>query len=479
MRKSLAYALATMLLGCGADGGSELPSFEDFSDGKFDTGYVGNRAAELDATITGTVRVPQPGKTAAELEALAAKLRATPGDYELGPITMQVTEQIKYARNALKREHFDLNLEGGSPTFSRVAVENGALVLDYQVKVESLVKYKELEAQGLSIEDLVGKTVDARLPLAPEGLFARIGAKCATDPDSGAAVPEADVQEHNLFFYFDPARTGCPLGDADLTTVRYAVATSADAPTVFPEYDRLVADGKITMVAIFGQIEHGTLSDFDWGFRSFKTFSRAFESRGFRKVETFPGNRGHKLARTYEGGLTVEVTMYTPVDFADSVPKETSSAKFREAMRTNEVVYYNGHAFYGSLDVLNSRDAYPEGVYQVVFMDACWSYAYYTKQVFRNRATAADPNGWADVDVVNNTEPGITGSEETAAILYDNLFKGAQAVAQGKSARLYSWNKMIEYMNVSAEERAAERGGDHPDPEIYGVSGVRANAFQP
>ena len=156
---------------------------------------------------------------------------------------------------------------------------------------------------------------------------------------------------------------------------------------------------------------------------------------------------------------------------------ETANELFRSAMKRNEIVYYNGHAFYGSLTVLDEPTAYPADTYQIIFMDACWSYAYYTKQVFRNKATEADPLGWALVDVVNNTEPGITGSETTAAILYDNLFKGAATVRRGGDASLYSWNNMIKYMNEHAQRRADARGENNP--EIYGVSGVRTNAFKP
>jgi hypothetical protein len=176
----------------------------------------------------------------------------------------------------------------------------------------------------------------------------------------------------------------------------------------------------------------------------------------------------------------VSITILTPVQFADDVPREQANEVFRSAMRANEIVYYNGHAFYGSLTVLDDPSAYPADTYQIVFMDACWSYAYYTKQIFQNRVTAMDATGHALVDVVNNTEPGITGSEHTAAILWDNVFKGAAAVRSNADATIYSWNNLIKYMNDHAEERARLRSAsNHPNPEIYGASGVRSNAWQP
>ncbi len=484
LSRLLSLLLPAALAGCAMDAApedfsdEELPAFEDFA-GKDDTGYVGNRAVELEATLRGRVRVMVPGKTAAELETLAGELRADPQSWEHRDITEQVSEQVKYARNSLKAERLNLNLEGGAPTFSEITVIEGGLEIAYSLAVESLVKFKDLESQGLRASDLVGRQITARLPLVPQGLFERAGATCATDPDTMMPPDAHDLGAHNLFYYWDPSRAGCRIGEAELVTAEYKIESSLDSPNVYPEYDQLVADGRIDMGVIFGQIEHGELKRNDWGFISFNDLTRAFTNKGFRIVERFPENRGHRLEKTMQGRLVVSITMYTPVGFADNVPRDEASTRFRDAIRASEIFYYNGHAFYGSLDVLDDPSAYPAGRYQILFMDACWSYAYYTKQIFRNRATATDADGYALTDVINNTEPGITGSELTAAILYDNIFKGAEAVRRGRDASLYSWNNLIKYMNDHAELRARRRSSDHPDPEIYGASGVRTNRWQP
>ncbi len=469
--------------GAGAGAGEEpdeleIPGFETYIGGKSDTGYVGSRAAELEATFTGRVQVLVPDADATQLQTLADELQANPGSWEHRDKTSQITEQIKYARNALKAKQLDLNLEGGDPTFTQIDVVEGGLVLHYNVTVESLVKFKELDEQGLKPEDLVGQVVEPVLPLSPAGLFEKTGAACTKDPDTGGTVDPHDLGAHNLFYYFDATQEGCPLTQDDLLTGRYEVDSSLDAPTVYPEYDRLGHDGRIDMVAIFGQITHGELKSNDWGFISFNSFTRGFTRRGFRVVDTFADNHGHRLEKTYAGGLLVSVTIYTPVQFADDVDRDVANGVFRDAMRDNEIIYYNGHAFYGSLDVLDDREAYPDDKYQIVFMDACWSYAYYTKQIFRNRSTDENPDGYVLADVINNTEPGITGSERTGQVLYDNIFKGTAAVRAGGDASLYSWNNMTRYMNEHAEERASWRT-TYPDPEIYGASGVRTNRWQP
>jgi hypothetical protein len=480
---ALWFGLAGCVTATNSDDGSgepeeiAFPSFEELLGGKSDTGYIGTQAAELESMFTSRVRVALPDKNEAELREIATQLRENGRDWSHRDITVQVTEQVKYARNALKDQKLDLNLEGGSPTFTQIDVQEGALVLHYELTVESLVKFKELE-EGTSPADLVGRIVQPILPLEPKGLFERVGARCTRDDETGGPVSTEDLGAHNLFYYFDTTQDGCPLTEADLVTGRNEIKSSLDAPTVYPEYDQLVADGRIDMAVIFGQITHGELKDNDWGFISFDSFTRGFRREGFRVAERYPDNHGHRLERTYPGGLVVSIKMYTPVQFADEVPREQANEVFRTAIRGSEAVYYNGHAFYGSLKVLDDPAAYPENVYQIVFMDACWSYAYYTKQIFRNRATEADPDGYRLVDVVNNTEPGITGSERTAQILYLNIFKGAAAVHVGGDASLYSWNNLIKYMNDHAEERASYRT-KYPDPEIYGASGVRDNTWKP
>ena len=207
------------------------------------------------------------------------------------------------------------------------------------------------------------------LPLQPQGLYERVGVKCASD--DGSPVSPDDVGDHNLFYYFDTTLADCPLTEAELAVGTYEVTSSLDAPTVYPEYDQLVEDGKITMVAIFGQIEHGDLSNWDWGFISFGDFTEKLEDMGFSVSETYPERRGKKMKKTYASGLEVIVDVYTPIGFADDVPRDESNERFREAVRSNEIVYYNGHAFYGSLDVLDEPTAYPTDVYQIINMDAC------------------------------------------------------------------------------------------------------------
>lgn len=485
MKRITRTLLATTLIGslaastgCAPADSIDEPEFNESTDDKADgTDYLGNRAAEVGASVTATIFVAMNDRTQTDLESLAAGLRG--GAQPSWEIIDAVGEQLKYARNTLKAQKFDMNLEGGTPTIVDARVVDGGLELDYKLSIESLVKFAQL-AEGTKVSDLLGKKIDVTLPRNPAGLYARATIACAIDPDGDALDPH-EIRDDNYFFYWGPTAEGCGLGANDLVTAHYEATSSLDSKTVYPEYDQLVADGQISMVAIFGQIEHGDLAADDWGFISYDAFIGKMKSKyGFKQKKKFADGMGLQLAKTYANGLKVTIDIYTPKGFADHVPREESNARFVEAIKTHEIVYYAGHAFYGSLDVLKNKDAYPENQYQVIFMDACWSYAYYTKQVFENKVTEADPKGFALADVVNNTEPGNTGSEETAAVLWGNLFKGADLVKGGKNPKAYSWGKLIGFMNEHAEWRAesATAQGEPQHPEIYGVSGVRSNTYK-
>ncbi len=469
--------LSLAACGSGSDRGEYEPlDFENFVDGKEDTGYVSDKAAELEAKLTAKVYIDMTGKTAQEIQDLADSL---PGASRW-TLQKYTSPQLKYARNPLKSEKLDLNLERGEPTVLSVTTDAAGVWLEYSNSIESLVKFKELEEKNLTPADLVGQQIDFILPAAPENVFEKGGMACASDPD-GDELHEEDLNESNYFYYFDPSKAGCPLqAPADLVDARYEILSSLDAASVYPEFDLLTADKRITMVNLFGQITHGDLEDSDWGWVAYRQFKRQFEYAGFDLAETFPDNFGERLEKTYPGGLEVIANFYTPEALKDHRPREEVNQLFMRAIHDHEIVYYNGHAFYGSLTVLDDPAAYPQEAYQIINMDACWSYAYYTKQVFENKADAErDPDGMKYVDVVNNTEPGITGSHETAWLLYKNIFNAASGFMQGDAPTKYSWNNLIVYMNDSAEQRARWYDPEKFHAEIYGASGVTGNCFNP
>jgi hypothetical protein len=86
-------------------------------------------------------------------------------------------------------------------------------------------------------------------------------------------------------------------------------------------------------------------------------------------------------------------------------------------------------------------------------------------------------------DVLNSTEPAISGSHATFQVFLKKLLFAASKVADGSrsSVKNYTWKNLVGYMNASAESRAARaaKDGDPHPPEIYGASGVSINAWKP
>ena len=487
MRKMLLPLLFPALLvapACGDDGsvgeseaGIEADPFRDFlGGGKEDTGYVGDRAIELEATLSSRVVIALSAKTdearTAELERAKTSPRAV--------FWAAVTSQIKHGRIQLRRETFQLNLERGDATYGTPeAVETG-IAVDFSIDVDTLVKLKDLP-EDQDPAGLVGKKTALQLPLDPVAVFEAGGAACASNDDGSALAEDAHLEAVNYFYYFDPDRESCKLADEGLLhAASFEVRSSLDATEAYPELDLLADDGELSMVAVFGQIKHGELQRWDWGWIAYEDFADALRAQGFTRTDQLGDEEsfGEVLEKTYPGDLRVSVSLYNPVSVAEDRDRSEVDALFKELLKDNELIYYNGHSFYGSLSVLRDADAFPKDTYQIVFMDSCWSYAYYTKQVFQSKTTDADLDGMKWADVVNNTEPGITGSHETAFLLWRYLFEAASAHRAGESTRPYSWLNLIRFMNQSADERASRRT-THTAPEIYGVSGARDNAYQP
>jgi hypothetical protein len=498
-RRPLALLAALALVACGPAEEQEEPDLatDDMdlfvATGKTDTGYVSDQAAELEAEISGVVTVDLTALPASERDRLLAAHRAGNKDaFKFFP-----TEQIKFGRTALKAQKFNANMENAPATIVRTElVGTTALKVTYTVVVESLVKNKDLPA-GTTIASLVNKEVRLKLPANPKSAFAKGGVRCATDPDEPTATDAAltaEMTEQNYFFYWNPDRAGCPLTATGVAQVLYKVKNPAAAKVSYPEYDDLLKDKKITLVALFGQLEHGALlsgqnEEWDWGWIGYEDFTSWLETNGYKRVSVSPAGvrnmiqeSSSRWSRKYSTNLTVEVDVISPLDLQDHADAARKDAIVKEAVRTHEIVYYNGHSFYGSLKVLDDPANFSPA-YQIIFMDSCWSYAYYTKQVFTSKTTAADPTGMLMSDVLNNTEPGISGSHETFSIFLSKLFYASDQVARKlrSKAKNYTWRNLVTYMNTSAKKRAelAIRAGEHQEPEVYGVSGVATNRFKP
>lgn len=465
-KETLACLLAAGLIGCGPEGadqsGAYIPPEEDdlvVEQSKVDTGYYSNLSMELEGEFVSQMNLDLSAETPEARTAYAERLKGS--TWELRSL---VDSHVKFAKTQLNTEKLHLNLTSDDVQAQEIVVRDTKVWIPYSIKIETIVSFEELQKAGIDPNSLAEKNYAVKVPADPRNVFAKAGERCATGFDAGS------LADYNYFYYFDYQKQGC---DLDLVDGLFTVKSLLPKKTTYPEYDRLAADGKVEVVVFFGAAEHGWKpGDWDWGVNEHGELTSALRSRSFQSASMEGG--GVRYTRT-RNGVSEIVDVFSPADLT-ALDHDTDGL-FVRMLKTHEVVVYNGHSFYGSLNVLDQRENYPEGVYQILFIDSCWSYEYYTKQVFRNKATAQDPNGWDLADVVNDTESGwFHNNAEETRILLTNIFAGVEALGRD-AVRDFNWSNIIEAMNKHALDSQQSRGTE--THEIFGVSGVRTNKFDP
>lgn len=440
---------------------SEDEDFVVSTDGKSDTGYLSDLATELEGVYASTIVLDGGDLDEAGLEALAEEYRSSSWK-----VSELIDLQMKFGKNQLNTEKLHINISSyGGERQTDVQVRDGRVAITFGVRVETIVSFAELEESGATPDDIKDKVYPVVLPFDPRNLFTRFGDKCAEGYDEGS------LADFNYFYYFKPGKEGCEL---ETTNATFTVHSLLPSKTTYPEYHLLKADGEVTAIVFFGTAEHGWKpGDWDWGVYEHDQLISAMTSRGFVKEGAIEPV-GTRYTRTRDGVKAV-LDVIAPADMVGH--ESEKDAIFVEMVKTHEIIIYNGHSFYGSLNVLDSRDNFPEGVYQIFSMNSCWSYEYYTKQIFANKTTEADPQGWALADVVNDTESGwFHNNAEISRILLTNVFRGAETNGR-EGDRYYTWANVIAAMNKQAIDDWKRRGSK--SHEIFGVSGVRSNVFDP
>ena len=152
-----------------------------------------------------------------------------------------------------------------------------------------------------------------------------------------------------------------------------------------PRYGAMLADGQLTIAAVFGELAGGKLDFNAW---SYRVFIEALRERGF--VEVTP-------ERYRLGAVTIDVAL-----IGDDPAQST--AAIAGALASHDVVYYNGHSHAGDIQFAPPAD------YRLIVLDSCWSTQHFAKRLIA-------PNR----DVLTNSERSITGSVDSFLVLVDAL----------------------------------------------------------
>ncbi len=461
-------ALALGSAACADAANDATPAVEDdlipeTPDGKSDTGYLSTLAVELEGVFASELHVDLGGKN--ETERIAYREEILAGGYRVQSL---LDTQIKFAKNQINASTLHMNLSSSTAQVVSVDFDGDALRIAYQSTLESIVSTEELTKAGTTLEAVKASAFSAILPDRPDLMAEKVGLACLNAEATSA-------EAYNYFYYYDPNKEGCAtaMEAAGIGRVEAHLTLRDLAPqkTVYPEYDQLVADQKIDVVLFFGAADHDwEPGKWDWGTDGRDTLVRDLKNRGFRAIDALQGD----VLQRVVSGLTETITVIGPEVLKDLQHDDTNL--FKTLVSQNEIVVYNGHSFYGSLNVLNDASMYP-GRYQIFLMSSCWSYEYYTKQIFAHNQTPEDPQGWLRADVVNDTQMGwFHNMPHVARILLTNVLRGAETGGR-EGSRFYTWDRIIGAMNDFVVQSQSERGTE--SHEIFGVSGVRTNQFEP
>ena len=462
-------------VGCSKDAVENGPSLDDdlvTPNGKFDSGYYSNLAVELEGEFVATAILDLTDLTEEQRTAKLEKYQEKPN-----LARFYALDQIKLAKNQLHANKLHINLLGGEFEVLDLALNDTELTIRYRMQADTLVTYKELEELDVSAQELLDKSYDVTIPADPRDLFSKYGETCASGHDPG------HLAENSFFYYFDPHVEGCDL--AMSPEASFTVHSLLPQTQTYPEFDKLVEDGRLEIVIFFGAAETVPYGG-DWGVMVWRSFEVDIRLRGFEKIDSdlLFGQRYQREVN----GLVEVIDLISPYDIHSL--GQDSDAFFGEMFHDHEIVFYNGHSFYGSLNVLNARENYPENGYQILFMNSCWSYEYYTKQVFDHKITDEDPRGWDLGDVVNNTQPAyFSQMHDSSRVLLFNLLIGAEGMGKDDQGRHFSWQNIIAALNDSAQGKCPWDIDEPSDcrfffpkeskHEVYGVAGVRTNSFTP
>ncbi len=294
---------------------------------------------------------------------------------------------------------------------------------------------------------LANRTYAPIVPVSPGTIYADAADKC------GEETGGIEVEQSVYWYLWAPEKRGCNAVTQELSVKVSRVLPAS--PAVYPEYDRLLEDGEITAAVFFGQVDHGTLSNDDWGFGLIEQFETSLTTAGFEKAD---GTNVLRYERTKNDVHSV-IDIYSPRDFS-GLDDYAHVDAFDDAVNNHEIIVWNGHSMLGASDFWARDSIYNADTahnYQIFLYNGCLGYEYYVNPILSGKG------GWENVDIVSNAleTPFMIVVEETATVL------GA-IMGSAERGGTTSWKRILGSMN--------RIGGSDA---IYGASGVRDNAFHP
>lgn len=396
---------------------------------KADTAYVNPAGKEVEIDLEGDVTLQDfrnVRKAPAELGQFALTYLRKKGDFYLESL----------AESAGSEDRVEWRIGTTWKTARELATASASELKHFRIRGVNAVL---LNAWAKDLK--VGKKFTARIPVDPFNVLSVAGDSCADSDD------HISLSNDVYWYRWEGDAAGCRATRQDLQiTVAKILPKGA---TVYPEYDKLTADKKITSVILFGQIGDGAITDYDPGMRGFNDAARLLLGAQYKEVT--PAPVGRRFSRKY-GQIEFVIDLYSPRDFA-GLGDGAHFGNLQKAISEHEIVAYDGHSMLGASDFW-SRPRYPSN-YQIFLYGGCLGYEYYVRPIVEGKG------GWANLDLMSSV---IEVSANANKYALPTIAKLAYAVTHGYRV---SWQNILSTVRTNV--------GD----STFGVSGVRDNCFHP
>ena len=236
-------ALALAPLGCSSDSEPAAsgsvddgpnPFLEDQSNhGKEDSAYVNPDGIEVEVDIEADVVV-------------SSSWRLTDAPADMGQFALTYLRKRgefyieSLAEDASSSERVEWLVDGTWMTAAETSDVDKSKLTHFRIRGINAVLLHEA-SEGVQ-EGTVFKAV---VPMNPYSVMTDAGDTCA-DPDN-----HMDLSQSVYWYMWNPDRSSCELATQEMTLT--VSKMFAPGPVTYPEYDKLVEDGKVTAVVLFGR----------------------------------------------------------------------------------------------------------------------------------------------------------------------------------------------------------------------------------
>lgn len=396
-------------------------------DGKSDTAYLNPDGREVEVDLEGDIEAPsyKLADGPADLGQFAVTYLRKRGEFYLESL----------AEDASSNTRVEWQIDGTWKTAAEASADPAEKKTHWRLRGVNAVL---LHSAANGVKEGTGFT--AKVPTKPYSIMTDGGETCAE------ADGHISLSQSTYWYLWDPDKAGCkaPMQDLKVTVSKMFPA----GKTVYPEFDKLVEDGRVTAVVLFGQIGDGAISDSDPGMRGLRQMTSWLKQAGFTEATAPVGTRFVKKI----GQADYEIDLYSPHEFS-GLSDYAHFDNFQKAISEHEIVVYDGHSMLGASDFW-SRPTYPQ-FYQIFLYGGCLGYEYYIAPILKGKG------GWSNLDLMSSVVEVSANANEFAGPV---LAKIAWALDHGYQA---SWRDML----VDVRNRVGD--------STFGVSGVRDNCFSP